>query len=166
MADGGARTEAADDVEVADPGRGLLTLQLGEAQFGVWVDEVLEIVRTPPISRLPLPDPEVAGVTSVRGELIPVLDLGVRLMGTPAVRPGRLVLIRHDDTAAIVGVLVDGVRTLAAVRDEEIEAPPKSAESGLPPGMVTGVVAGEDGVTTILHLGRAVAPPETSEAED
>jgi purine-binding chemotaxis protein CheW len=165
MADGESR-DAVEEAEVAEPGRGLLTLQLGEAQFGVWVDEVLEIVRTPPISRLPLPDPEVAGVTSVRGELIPVLDLGVRLMGTPAVRPGRLVLIRHDDTATIVGLLVDGVRTLAAVRESEIEESPKSAKSGLPPGMVTGVVADTDGVTTILHLGRAAAPPETSEGED
>jgi purine-binding chemotaxis protein CheW len=153
------------DEEAAAPGRGLLTLQLGDARFGLWVDEVLEIVPTPPISRLPLPHPELAGVTSVRGELVPVLDLGVRLMDTPAVRPGRLVLVRHDESATVVGLLVDGVRTLVAVHDEDVEDPPKSARSGLPPRMVTGVVATGDGVATILHLGRAAAPPETNGGE-
>lgn len=146
--------------------RGLLSLCLGDARFGLWVDEVLEVVRTPPISRLPLPQLEVAGVTSVRGDVIPVLDLGIRLLGEPARRPGRLVLVRHMETDTIVGLLVDDVETLVTPSDDEISEAPKAAEAALPAEMMTGVVTSDDGVVTILHLGRAAAPPEVDSNED
>jgi purine-binding chemotaxis protein CheW len=146
--------------------RGLLALRLGDARFGLWVDEVLEVVRTPPISRLPLPQPELAGVTSVRGEVVPVLDLGLRLLGTAARRPGRMVLVRHEPTQAMVGLLVDDVETLVTPMADEIRPPPKAAEAALPPELVTGVLAHDDGVVTILHLGRAAAPPEADSSED
>ena len=145
--------------------RGLLSLCLGEARFGLWVDEVLEIVPTPPISRLPLPHPELAGVTSVRGEVIPVLDLGLRLLGSPARRPGRLLLVHHHETESLLGLLVDDVETLVMVAEEEIREPP-SAESSLPSEMATGVASSDEGLVTILHLGRAAAPPETDPYEE
>lgn len=143
-----------------DPGRGLLSLVLGEARFGLWVDEVLEVVRTPPISRLPLPRREVAGVTSLRGEVIPVLDLGLRLLGVPARRPGRLVLVRHEESNTLVGLLVDGIDTLVQATEEEVKEPPEAARVALPPDLVAGVVAHEHGVVTILRLARAAAPPD------
>lgn len=157
----GALEEDESRRRIEDPGRGLLTLRLGRARFGMWVDEVLEILRTPPITRLPLSAPEVAGVTSVRGVVVPVLDLGQRLLGTPAQRPGRLVLVRHKDSGAMVGVLVDGVGTLLGVRGDEVRPPPPAAEADLPPGMVTGVVAAPEGLVTVLHIGEAAAPPTT-----
>ncbi|MFW5951282.1 MAG: chemotaxis protein CheW [Gemmatimonadota bacterium] len=149
-----------------DAGRALLTVDLGEARFGLWVDEVLEIVRTPPISRLPLPGREVAGVTSVRGDVIPVLDLGLRLLDAAAQRPGHLVLVRHDASDALVGLLVDRVGTLIEVTDDAVREPPPAAEALLPPPMMAGVVAHDEGVVTILHLGRAAAPPEVEPSED
>lgn len=145
-----------------EPGRGLLTCTLGEAQFGLWVDEVLEILRTPPITRLPLAAREVAGVVSIRGVVIPVLDLGERLLGTAAARPGRLVLVRHEASGSMVGLLVDGVGTLLSVRADELRPPPPEAEAELPPGYVTGVVTGDGALVTVLHVGEAAAPPETS----
>lgn len=158
--------ENRDAPEMEAVRRGLLSLRLGDARFGLWVDEVLEVVRTPPISRLPLPQQEVAGVTSVRGEVIPVLDLGIRLLGEPARRPGRLVLVRHAETGTVVGLLVDDVATLVTPSADEISDPPKAAEAALPAELMTGVVTGDDGVVTILHLGRAAAPPEADPNED
>jgi purine-binding chemotaxis protein CheW len=146
-------------MDVKDPGRELLVLRLGKAHFGAWVDEVLEIVRTPPISRLPLAHPEVLGVTSVRGAVLPVLDLGARLLGVPAVPPGRLVLIRHHDSGSLVGLLVDGADRLLDVHPGELQKPPAAAEARLPAELVTGVVSRDEGVVTVLHIGRAAAPP-------
>lgn len=146
--------------------RGLLALCLGAARFGLWVDEVLEIIATPPISRLPLPHPELAGVTSVRGEVIPVLDLGVRLLGAPSRRPGRLVLVHHQGTGTLLGLLVDDVETMVMVGEGEIRETPEAAQAALPPDLVAGVVSVDQGVVTILNLGRASAPPEADPEED
>ena len=140
--------------------RDLLTLTLGESRFGIWMDEVLEVGRTPPISRLPLSTAEVAGVTSIRGDIVPVLDLGLRLLSTPAVRPGRLVLVRHEASESLVALLVDMVGTLTDVAPGALESAPPEAEAELPSGYVTGVVTGESEVITVLHVGRVAAPPE------
>jgi purine-binding chemotaxis protein CheW len=145
--------------------RDLLVLRLGDARFGLWVDEVLEIVETPPISRLPLTSAEVPGVTSVRGEVIPVLDLGVRLMDAKAARPGRLVIVRHEASGSLVAMLVDDAETLITVDPAALRDPPPAAESSLPAGFVTGVVAHNDMVVTVLHIGFAAAPPQLSTHE-
>jgi purine-binding chemotaxis protein CheW len=148
-----------------DGARDLLVLELGDARFGLWLDEVLEVVRTPPISRLPLTAAEVPGVVSVRGDLVPVLDLGLRLLDRPAARPGRLVLVREPSSGSVVGLLVDAVRTLAAAREAELQAPPPAAQARLPTELVRGVVARDDGVVTVLRLDRAAAPPMASRLE-
>lgn len=158
--------EAPERRELEEPGRGLLSLALGEARFGLWLDEVLEVVRTPPISRLPLPRPEVAGVTSLRGDVIPVLDLGLRLLGRPARRPGRMVLVRHEESDTLVGLLVDSVETLLHAAEGDVREAPAASAATLPPELVAGVVAAEDHVVTILHLGRAAAPPDEHSTED
>lgn len=160
------QAEAPARPKLEDPGRGLLAVSLGASRFGLWLDEVLEVVKTPPISRLPLAHREVAGVTSLRGEVIPVLDLGLRLLGTPARRPGRLVLVRHEESNALVGLLVDRFETLVHAGKDDVKEPPKAAKSALPPDLVAGVVAHEQGVVTILHIGRAAAPPDPNSSED
>ncbi len=166
MADGGQDWEgrAAEEAPGAAP-RGLLVVELGEARFGVWADEVMEIVETPPISRLPVASAELAGVTHVRGDVIPVLDLGLRLLSTPAKRPGRLVLARNTETATVVGLLVDRATSLLPVGASEVGPPPRPAESGLRAGVASGLVAAEDGAVTVLHLGRATAPPGSTSKE-
>jgi chemotaxis signal transduction protein len=154
--DDAAATEAAAE----ESPRELLVLRLGGARFGLWIDDVLEVLRPPPISRLPLPHPEVAGMTSVRGELIPVLDLGARLLGEPAARPGRLLLVRDERSDSSVGLLVDGADTLYRVMEEEVREP--EADTGLAPELVEGVVTGDDGIVTILRRGPTAAPPADS----
>jgi purine-binding chemotaxis protein CheW len=155
-----------EDRAADEPGRDLLVLRIGGARFGVWIDEVLEIVQTPPISRLPLGREEVAGVTSVRGDVLPVLDLGVRLLDSPSQRPGRLILVRHYESDSLVAMLVDGVDTLMGVRDDDVDEAPAEALVDLPEDMVTGVVADEGGVITILHIGGVAAPPDGATEEE
>ncbi len=157
--------ERAGDLADPAPTRDLLVVGLGSARFGIWADEVLEIVVTPPISRLPVSSPEVAGVTHVRGDIVPVLDLGLRLLGVSARRPGRLVLARNSETGTTVGLLVDGARTLLQVPAGEIDPPPRPSDSGLPAGVAIGLVPDDEGAVTVLHLGRATAPPEPTNQE-
>jgi purine-binding chemotaxis protein CheW len=147
---------------MGDEVRELVVLVLGEARFGLWIDEVLEIVRTPPISRLPLARAELPGVTSVRGDVVPVLDLGVRLLGEPARRPGRLILVRDEETASVVGLLVDRVETLVSAGPDQVREPPPGSELHIPGEAIEGVVTTDLGVVTVLRTGRVSAPPVPS----
>jgi purine-binding chemotaxis protein CheW len=146
-----------------EPERTLLVVRVAGALFGFWIDDVLEIVPAPPISRLPLTPDEVPGVTSVRGDILPVLDLGVRLLGAPASREGRLVVVRDPASASLVGLLVDDAETMVSVTEDEVRPPPEAAEAKLPAEFMAGVVTRDEGVITVLRLARVAAPPGPSQ---
>ena len=56
------------------------------ATYGIVIQEVREIVEPRPLTRIFRAPTAVAGVTSLRGEILPVLDLGV-LLGVASARP-------------------------------------------------------------------------------
>ena len=69
-----------------------------------------------------LPD-FVSGVISVRGEIIPVIDLRIRFGITEKAGKQRVVLIRLEGNK--VGLLVDNVTDIAEISEEKISKPPK-----------------------------------------
>ncbi|HET7274873.1 MAG TPA: chemotaxis protein CheW [Longimicrobiaceae bacterium] len=135
-----------------DLASGIIAVRLGRAEFGVPVLRVQEVVPTPRISKLPFAESSVFGIASLRGTIIPVLDLGDRLLGHAAARPGRLVIVEDRASRNLVGLLVDGVSGILA-GPQEIDTPPPEAEAVLPAGWMIGVVALEsDRLVTVLEL--------------
>lgn len=57
----------------------LLTFLVGKEEFALRVDEVEEIIRQQAITRVPGTPEYVSGITSLRGKIIPVVDLRKRL---------------------------------------------------------------------------------------
>lgn len=80
--------------------------------------EVVETLRTLPLQPVAGAPPFVRGLSLLRGELVPVVDLALLLGGEPGAAAGRLVLVRA------------GERRLALAVDEVLRvAPlPKSAK--------------------------------------
>lgn len=148
---------------LGDPGR-VLAISAAGAEFGLPVDQVQEIVRIPPITRLPFPPPAVRGVASVRGEVVTVLDLGLRLLGRSSPDERRLVVVRDGRTGEKVGLLVDEVAGLVH-DDEEAEAPPEAIAS-LPDGWIAKLITPDaDRVVAVLDLD-AVLAITSSDAEE
>jgi purine-binding chemotaxis protein CheW len=137
-----------------------VSVRLGTAEFGLPIAQVREVLRTPRITAIPFAPAYVAGVVSVRGVLIPVVDLGIRLLGQAAVAPGRLVVVAGGAESGPVGLLVDAITGLVDAAPDLVLPPPAEAEAALPAGFVTGVLAPEAGqLVTLLHL-----PPVLSRA--
>lgn len=149
----------------------LVVVRLGAAEFGLPIARVREVLRAPRLTRVPFPPPAVCGATAVRGAVVPVMDLGLRLLGRAAVRPGALVVVEEPATGEPLGLLVDGVSALLQPAQAEAREPPAEAEATLPAGWVAAVLVTNDGrVVTALHLeaviahvapGGAQAPTET-----
>lgn len=148
---------------LGEPGR-VVAVTASGTEFGLPVEMVEEIVRVPAVTRLPHPPPTVRGVASVGGEVVTVMDLGMRLLGRSSTRERRLVVVRDPSTGEKVGLLVEDVAGL--VRDvEEIEPPPEAAVS-LPNGWISGVVTpSADRVVTLLDL-EAVLAIRDEDAEE
>ena len=129
-----------------------VVVRLGQTEFGIDVRRVREVLRAPRITRLPFPPPTILGIVSIRGTLVPVMDLGERLLGTPADREGRLVVVRDPDREGSIGLLVDAVLDLIPLQDSPHEPPPE-VKATLPPGWILSVLAPESSrLVTLLEL--------------
>jgi purine-binding chemotaxis protein CheW len=138
----------------AEPGARpeILVFQLDEAQFGLLVTSVREVVRVPPITRLPFPPPSIAGVVGLRGTVLPVVDLGDLLLGQPARRDGRLVIVTEETTRSPVALLVDRVIDLVFA-DRDADLPPPEIAESLPAGSIDGVISpAPDRTVSLLNL--------------
>lgn len=133
-----------------------VVVALGETEFGIDVKRVREVLRPLPVTRLPFPPPTILGIVSIRGTLVPVMDLGERLLGRAADPHGRLVVVRDPDRPGSIGLLVDAVHDLIDM-DEASHEPPPEVEATLPPGWILGVLAPEEArLVTLLDLNRVL----------
>jgi purine-binding chemotaxis protein CheW len=104
----------------------LLVLELAQQPYALSVRQVREVVPRATLTTLPGSPAGVLGVLSLRGALLPVLDLRQRL-GLPLVSPTTSQCIIVTDLArSTVGLLVDAV---VGIEGDE-EAPLAAAPAG------------------------------------
>jgi chemotaxis signal transduction protein len=132
-----------------------LAVSVGGAEFGIPADRVREVLRPPPLTRVPFAPDGVRGIAQVRGTVLAVVDLGARLGMGPVGDRGRLVVVWGRGREA-VGLLVDRVVGLLD-EDGDDEAAPDEALAALPPGWLAGVaVPGSGRRVALLHLDRVL----------
>jgi purine-binding chemotaxis protein CheW len=124
----GSRRDAAAPAEAM---RQLLCVRVDGAPYAVPIENVREIVRVRPITPIPRVAKEVRGVISLRGEIIQVVDLRLRLglAGVTPTKAHRIVVVQTDD-GRLAGLLVDAVREVLRVSESAIGAP-ASADTGI-----------------------------------
>ena len=120
-----------EGVAPAEVVRQLLCVKVDGSPYAVPVENVREIVRVRPITPIPRTVSAVRGVISLRGEIIQVIDLRLRLRLEPGVaaKANRIVVVQVDD-GRVAGVLVDEVREVLRVPESAIGSPP-AGETGI-----------------------------------
>lgn len=93
-----------------------IAVSVAHSLYGLPVDEVQEVIGMRPLTRLFHAPEAMAGVTNLRGDVLPVVDLGLMLGSTPRV-PGaaeaRIVVIcERGGARRRAGLCVDGLRGL------------------------------------------------------
>jgi purine-binding chemotaxis protein CheW len=111
--------------------RELLVLWLDDDPYAVPVERVREIVRLCPITPVPRMPAAVCGVLSLRGEIVQVIDLRLRLGLLPASgqSPRRRIVVLHGEDGQMTGLLVDRVSEVMRLRDEDLR-PPTGRDTG------------------------------------
>ncbi len=105
----------------------LVTFNIGEEEYGIFITQIQEINRLGKITRLPKSPDFIEGVTNLRGEVIPVIDTRKRF---------GLDLRDNDDRTRIIIVDMAGKKTgLIADRVNEVLRLPTSNISPPPPVM-------------------------------
>ena len=120
-----AATPAAEEHEVL---REVLVCELGPAAYGIPVDRVREIVRLKTITPVPRVPAWVRGVIVLRGEVVQVVDMQMRLGVEPRPFDRRTrIVVLHADRERVTGVLVDAVRKV--LRLPETDFRPASGDN-------------------------------------
>lgn len=132
-----ARGLAADRIE-------LLAIQLGDDPHAIRLEEIVGLFADRRITPVPGPVPELCGLASLRGALVPVYDLRLLLGYTSGGPPRWLVLA----ASAPVGLAFDQLDRHAMAAPEDIVAEPAGAG-----GAARQVVRLQGGTgATLLHL--------------
>jgi purine-binding chemotaxis protein CheW len=140
-------------VEQRDEGliRQWLTFTLGDEEYAVDIEDVLEIIKPREITDIPRVPDFVLGIISLRGIIIPVYDLKSRLkLGSIDVSlASRIIVCQSGERTA--GLLVDGITQVIRVPEKQIEPPP-AVLSGLDRDLVDVVGRHQGRMMILLHL--------------
>lgn len=133
----------------------LLLFQLGPAQtFGINVFKVREVLKCPPLRRVPQSNPHVCGVMHTRGQTVTVIDLA-SVLGMPplAGQPDEFVVITEYN-GRVQGYLVARVERIVNLRWDEIHPPPCGIGNA---NYLTAVVTIDSKLIEILDVERVLA---------
>lgn len=99
-----------------------IVIKLGSEQYGIDIKYVDNIVRMQHITRVPNVAPYLKGVINLRGEIIPVMSLRLK-MDLPAdevTKATRIIILKLEQHGTI-GVIVDEVKEVVTLSTAEIE---------------------------------------------
>jgi len=127
LARGAARAGA--EGETVELIRELLSFRLDDSPYAIPVERVREIVRLRDVTHVPKVPEWVLGVVALRGEVVQVVDLRMRL-GLPIRERSRRsrIIVLHGDDDRITGVLVDAVDQVLRVSEEAFRSASSNAE--------------------------------------
>lgn len=139
-----------------------LTFNLGRESYGVDILQVQEIIGMPRLTRLPRAPEHMLGVMNLRGMVVPVVDMRIKLNLTQD-QNGEAVVVVLRVGDKIMGSVVDSVRDVVQLGEEQIQTPPDFA-GGLRRDYLRGLCHLDDQMIILLELDRLLAQEALSNA--
>lgn len=95
---------------------------LGDQGFAINVDKTREILRWPGCRSIPESHPSMIGITSVRGEVLPLLDLRahLRIPAKTDLEHSKVIIAEFNEIK--LGFVVDAVERIYRINSEELDS--------------------------------------------
>ncbi len=134
---------------------------VADEQYGVNIDDLQEVIKLPEITSVPRVAEAVLGIFSLRGTIVPLLDLRLvlNLDARELTKQARILVVRADGDW--VGLVVDRVVGVVRIEAEQIEVPPFRAEEGTA-DQIEGVGRVDDQMIIVLGVGAVIKTMESS----
>jgi purine-binding chemotaxis protein CheW len=116
-----------------------------DLKLGVDADYVVEILNIDMITYLPMVPPAIRGIINLRGQIIPILDIRMRL--GKEMQDNSLVIVLNIDGGQI-GIMVDTVDQMIDIPVDDIMPVPTNSTQEL----VSGMCSLPDGSGTMMLL--------------
>lgn len=137
--------------------RQLITFELGDQSLGIDIMAIREIRAWSPATPLPNVPGHIRGVVNLRGVVLPVLDLSMRLGWGTTDPTSRHVIIVVRIGEQLQGVIVDAVNDIVTIKPEDMQPLPDVGSSQAS-ALLEGLATIEERMILVLDLER-LAPP-------
>lgn len=152
-----------------------LAFRLGDENFAFDVNSIKEVLEVIKITKVPQTPEMMKGVINLRGHVVPVIDLRIKLgMGETEKTVETVIIIieleMEEGEISLIGVLVDSVNEVINLDAEHIEPPP-SIGTGLNTNYIDGMGKSDDTFIILLNTSKIfteeelLAVQEVSETE-
>ncbi|MDF7759600.1 chemotaxis protein CheW [Kosakonia cowanii] len=107
-------------------GSEFLVFTLGNEEYGIEILKVQEIRGYDRVTRIANTPDFIAGVTNLRGVIVPIVDLRVKFtLGSAEFDDNTVVIVLSLDSGRVVGIVVDGVSDVLALNAAQIKPAPE-----------------------------------------
>lgn len=129
-----------------------IVIKLGSEQYGIDIKYIDNIVRMQHITRVPKVADYLKGVINLRGEVIPVMSLRLKmeLEADEITKATRIIILKLEQHGTI-GIMVDAVKEVVTLRTDEIEKVTYDAKEDRI-NFVNGIGKNGDDLISILDL--------------
>ena len=146
-----------------------LTFKLGEEIFAVEVSKVREILDVSTITKVPQTPEFMRGVINLRGGVVPVIDLRLKLGMTRTENTVNTCIIVEEITVGedtvILGTLADSVQEVFDLDGAQIEPAPRIG-TRLNTEFLKGMVKHGDGFIMILDIDKVFSADEIESVQE
>lgn len=99
-----------------------ICIKLGEEQYGINIKHIDNIVRMQKITRVPKVPSYISGVINLRGEVIPVISLRLKMFlpEDEYTKSTRIIILKLEQYGS-VGIVVDSVNGVVTLDNDHIE---------------------------------------------
>lgn len=137
----------------------LITFGIANQLFGIDIMTIREIRAWSPVTRLPRVPDHVAGVVNLRGTVLPVIDLSVRL-GWPATETtprNPIVVVEYEGQSR--GLIVHDVNDIVSIDRETMQQPDAGAQDAVS-HFLEGIAPLDEEMVMVLDLRKLMACAE------
>jgi len=138
--------------------RQLVVFKVGNEEFGVDINEVREINRWEEVTRIPNSAAYIKGVINLRGNIIVVTDLAMKLgMPSKDIDDDTRILVVDVGDNQTVGMVVDSATEVLRISGEKIRDAPSMITSNIDSDYIEGVgLLDEKRLLTLLDLAKVL----------
>lgn len=139
-----------------------LCFNLGKEEFAIPLLDVREVIGVPETTPVPQAPSHFVGIMNLRGKVLSVMDLRVKLGVKPQPSPETAVVIL-DIGDLQLGVIVDCINSVQAFPQDMIDEKPVLEGSKLQ-DTILGVVRREDRLVLLLNVAKAMSMEDRAHA--
>lgn len=128
-----------------------IVIKIGDEQYGIDIKYIDNIVRMQHITRVPKVAPYLKGVINLRGEVIPVMSIRLKmdLPEDEITKASRIIILKLEQYG-MIGVMVDEVKEVVTLDSTQIERVAYDKEEKN--NYINGIGKYEGGLISLLDL--------------